>query len=129
MATSTFGWALAFANDPAIHVHPVALDRGQGDDGGDRQVRQGKPSSGMSKYLGFLGCEYNSVVETVTDEEDGQGWTAFGFINAGAVLSVRIAVATDVVTPIQLVFVGTAAAMDFGAMAKANKECTEQIYH
>ena len=43
VATSTFGWALAFANDPAIHLHPVALDRGQGDDRGDRQVRQGKP--------------------------------------------------------------------------------------
>lgn len=69
---------------------------------------------------------YNSVVETITDEEDGQGWTAYGFINAGAILALRSGLGA---TGVGLVFVGTAGAMDVGAMAKANQECTGEIYH
>lgn len=83
-----------------------------------------KPSSAVSKYVAFLGCEYNSVVATITDEEDGQGWTAYGFINAGAILAIRAKAANL----IGLTFVATAGAMDVGALAKANNECTAQIY-
>ncbi len=94
--------------------------------GPPQQYRPAKQPSKLSNYVAFLGCEYNSVVETITDEEDGQGWTAYGFINAGAIISLRSGIGA---TPVGLVFVATAGAMDVGAMAKANKECTEQIYH
>ncbi|MGO8983864.1 MAG: hypothetical protein ACLQFM_03675, partial [Terriglobales bacterium] len=94
--------------------------------GPPQQYRPAKQPSKLSNYAAFLGCEYNSVVETITDEEDGQGWTAYGFINAGAIISLRSGIGA---TPVGLVFVATAGAMDVGAMAKANRECTEQIYH
>jgi hypothetical protein len=62
---------------------------------------------------------------TITDEEDGQGPTAYGFINAGAVASIKY----KVFNPIGLTFVATAAIMDTSAMINANIECTEQVYH
>ncbi len=94
--------------------------------GPPKQWTPAKQPSALSNYVAFLGCEYNSVVETITDEEDGQGWTAYGFINAGAILALRSGAGA---TGVGLVFVGTAGAMDVGAMAKANQECTGQIYH
>lgn len=66
------------------------------------------------------------MVETITEEEDGQGWTVYGFINAGAIASLRSGIGA---TPVGLVFVATAGAMDVGAMAKANRECSEEVYH
>jgi hypothetical protein len=84
-----------------------------------------KPQSPLAKYGAFLGCYYNSVIETVTDEEDGQGPTAYGFINAGAIASIKY----KVFNPIGLTFVATAAIMDTSAMVKANIDCTEQVYH
>jgi len=69
-----------------------------------------------------LGCYYNSVIQTVTDEEDGKSWTAYGFMNAGAALSVKL----KAFNPIGLTFVATAALMDTGAMVKANVDCTKQ---
>jgi RHS repeat-associated protein len=77
-----------------------------------------------SKYGAFLGCMYNSVVETVTDLEDGRAVTAYGFINTGAIWAIQ----TWQANVIGLTFVATAGAMDVGAMAKANNECTKQIY-
>lgn len=94
--------------------------------GPPKQWTPAKQPSALSNYTAFLGCEYNSVVETITDEEDGQGWTAYGFINAGAILALRSGAGA---TGVGLVFVATAGAMDVGAMAKANQECTAQIYH
>lgn len=94
--------------------------------GPPKQWTPAKQPSALSNYVAFLGCEYNSVVETITDEEDGQGWTAYGFINAGAILALRSGAGA---TGVGLVFVATAGVMDVGAMAKANQECTGQIYH
>jgi hypothetical protein len=62
----------------------------------------------------------------ITDEEDGEGWTAYGFINAGAILAIR---SGAVFTPVGGTFVVTAGLMDLSAMVKANQECTEAIYH
>lgn len=73
-----------------------------------------------------LGTKVSEEEFAITDEEDGQGWTAYGFINAGAILALRSGAGA---TGVGLVFVGTAGAMDVGAMAKANQECTGQIYH
>jgi hypothetical protein len=83
------------------------------------------PSSPFSKYIAFLGCEVNSVTETITDEENDPTKTAYGFMNAGALLAIRFKQANV----IGITFVATAGAMDVGAMAKANMECTDQIYH
>jgi hypothetical protein len=50
-----------------------------------------KPTKGQSpatKYAAFLGCYYNSFIETITDLEDGKGPIAYGFINSGAAASV-----------------------------------------
>ena len=94
----------------------------------DSPPQQWKPArqpSALSKYLAFLGCEGVSVSRTITDQEDGQGWTAYGFINAGAILAIRYKQANL----IGLTFVATAGAMDLGAMVKANQECTALIYH
>lgn len=65
------------------------------------------------------------MVETITDEEDDGRKTAYGFINAGALWAIRFKQANW----IGITFVATAGAMDLGAMAKANLECTDQIYH
>jgi RHS repeat-associated protein len=93
--------------------------------GPPQQYTPAKQPSQTSKYFAFLGCEYNSVVETITDEEDNGRKTAYGFINAGALWSIR----TWQTNWIGITFVATAGAMDVGAMAKANIECTDQIYH
>lgn len=84
--------------------------------------RPAKSQSSLEKYGAFLGCYYNSVVETITDEEDGQGPTAYGFINAGAIASVKY----KVFNLVGLTFVATAAIMDTSATIKANIECTER---
>ena len=47
-------------------------------------------------------------------------------MNTGAILAIR---SRAVFTPVGYTFVAAAGLMDLGAMAKANKECTEQIYH
>jgi hypothetical protein len=62
---------------------------------------------------------------TITNQEDGRGWTAYGFINTAAVLAVKY----KQYNLIGLTAVATAGAMDLGAMVKANKECTALIYH
>ena len=82
------------------------------------------PWSALSKYVAFLGCEVNSVMETITNEEDDGGKTAYGFINAGAIWSVR----TWQANWIGITFVAAAGAMDVSAAAKANAECTREIY-
>jgi hypothetical protein len=85
-----------------------------------------KQPSALSKYVAFLGCYGVSVSRTITDEEDGQGWTAYGFINAGAILAIR---SGAVFTPVGYTFVATAGLMDLSAGVKANQECTAAIYH
>lgn len=85
-----------------------------------------KQPSALSKYVAFLGCYGVSVSRTITDEEDGQGGTAYGFINAGAILAIR---SGAVFTPVGYTFVATAGLMDLSAGVKANQECTAAIYH
>jgi len=82
----------------------------------------------VATYLTFLHCENLSIMETITDEEDGVGPTAYGFINAGALASLRGAINTGKASPAGLVFAATAGLMDLGAIAKANSVCTQAIY-
>jgi len=83
-----------------------------------------KHFSAFANYAGFLGCELNSFVATVTDQEYEGKATAFGFINAGALAAIRFRQANI----IGITFVATAGAMDVGAMAKANQACTPMFY-
>jgi RHS repeat-associated protein len=78
----------------------------------------------VANYLGFLSCENASIFETISDQEDGQGWTAYGFINAGAAWAVK----TKQGNLVGLTFVATAAVMDISAVAKANSDCTKIFY-
>ena len=83
-----------------------------------------KHFSAFANYAGFLGCELNSALATVTDQEYEGNATAFGFINAGALAAIRFRQANV----IGITFVATAGAMDIGVMAKANRECTPLFY-
>jgi RHS repeat-associated protein len=94
--------------------------------GPPQQWHPAKQPSALSKYVAFLGCYWVSVSRTITEEEDGQGWTAYGFINAGAILAIR---SGAVFTPVGYTFVATAGLMDLSAGVKANQECTAAIYH
>ena len=94
--------------------------------GPPKQWRPAKQPSATSNYVAFLGCYGASVMHTISDEEDGQGWTAYGFINAGAILAIR---SGAVFTPVGGTFVVTAGLMDLAAGVKANQECTAAIYH
>ncbi len=85
-------------------------------------VQTPTPPVKKPSYSAFLGCYYNSVIQTITDEEDGRGWTAYGFMNAGAALAIKL----KAYNPIGLIFAGSAALMDTGAMVKANVDCTKQ---
>ena len=78
----------------------------------------------VSKYLTFLQCENLSIMETITEEEDGQGPIAYGFINAGALAAIKYKQGNL----IGLTFVATASIMDLGAIAKANATCTNVVY-
>jgi RHS repeat-associated protein len=78
----------------------------------------------FKKYVAFLGCENATFWRTVTDEEDDGKRTAFGVINALAIAAIR----TRQANWGGVIAVGTAGAMDLGAMANANKVCTEAIY-
>ncbi len=80
------------------------------------------PQLKKPSYSAFAGCFYNSVVHTITDEEDGRSWTAYGFMNTGAALAIKL----NAFNPIGLTFVASAALMDAGAMVKANVDCTKQ---
>jgi hypothetical protein len=83
-----------------------------------------KKTGKVATYLSFLGCENLSIMETITDEEDGKGPIAYGFINAGAAAAIKY----KQFNPIGLTFVATAAIMDLSAVAKANSVCTKAIY-
>jgi RHS repeat-associated protein len=88
--------------------------------GGGRGAPQTRAKQGS--YPVFFGCYYNSVIETVTDEEDGRSWTAYGFMNSGALLAIKL----KAYNPIGLTFVASASLMDIGAMVKANMNCTKK---
>lgn len=83
-----------------------------------------KPMGPVAKYLTFLQCENLSIMETITEEEDGQGPIAYGFINAGALAAIKYKQGNL----IGLTFVATASIMDLGAVAKANATCTNVVY-
>jgi hypothetical protein len=85
-------------------------------------VQAPQPPTKNPSYSAFLGCYYNSLIETVTDEEDGKTWTAYGFMNVGAALSLKL----GAYNPIGLTFVASAALMDTGAMVKANVDCSKK---
>ncbi len=85
-------------------------------------VQTPKPPVKKPSYSAFLGCYYNSVIQTITSEEDGRGQTAYGFMNAGAAWAIK----REAYNPIGLTFVASAALMDTGAMVKANVDCTKQ---
>jgi len=78
----------------------------------------------VTNYLTYLACENTSIMETISEEEDGQGWTAYGFVNVGAAWAVK----TKQGNLIGLTLVATAAVMDISAVAKANAECTNIVY-
>jgi RHS repeat-associated protein len=83
-----------------------------------------KPMGPVATYLTFLQCENLSIMETITDEEDGNGPIAYGFINAGAAAAIKYKQGNL----IGLTFVATASIMDLGAVANANSVCTQAIY-
>jgi hypothetical protein len=70
------------------------------------------------------GAVTGRVVETITDQEDAQAWTFYGFMNAAAAASIKF----KAYNPIRLTFVTGASVVDLAAEARANQECTEQIY-
>jgi hypothetical protein len=93
-------------------------------------IKAPQPPTKEPSYSAFLGCYFNSVIETITDEEDGQsaktnprGWTAYGFMNAGAALAIKL----KAYNPIGLTFVASAALMDTGALVKANVDCSKKL--
>src|ERR1035437_4133150 len=83
-----------------------------------------KPMGPVATYRTFLQCENLSIMETITEEEDGVGPIAYGFINAGALAALRDAINVGKASPAGLVFAATAGLMDLGAIAKANSVCT-----
>jgi len=115
-----------------VDLGPIFTDTGAANNGPTATIgppqewHPAKQPSALSKYVAFLGCYGVSVSRTITDEEDGQGWTAYGFINAGAILAIR---SGAVFTPVGYTFVATAGLMDLSAGVKANQECTAAIYH
>jgi len=114
---------------PNVNPDPPSIAANNGPTatiGPPKQWKPAKQPSALSNYVAFLGCYGASVMHTISDEEDGQGWTAYGFINAGAILAIK---SGAVFTPVGYTFVATAGLMDLAAGVKANQECTAAIYH
>jgi RHS repeat-associated protein len=81
------------------------------------------PQSPLAKYVAFLGCYYNSTIEQITDEEDGQSPIYFGVIDSLALVALKGGLG-----PWGIVPVAGAALSHIGVGVKANIECTESVY-
>ncbi len=78
----------------------------------------------VSQYLGYLGCYYNSFDAQITEGEDGQSITFFGFVNGA-----MIAGGTGRLGwPLGLAALGVGAAVDIPTGIQANRDCTTLIY-
>jgi hypothetical protein len=89
---------------------------------GHSASRQPQPKYSKS-YLAFLACHYNSSIEQITEEEDGQAPAYFAVIDSLAVIG-----ATGRLGPWGVVPVAGAALSHIGVGVKANIECTESVY-
>jgi RHS repeat-associated protein len=78
----------------------------------------------VTNYLTFLGCEYNSSVEQLTDEEDAQAPVALTLVVTAVVGAIRGKLAP------WLGFTGaiTGGVYVINMAATANKECTQLVY-
>lgn len=81
-------------------------------------------SSALSKYGAFVGCEINSDIEQITDEEDGREPTAL------TVLAIAVAGTLKGRFPgwIGVTATVTGGAYLIGIAENSNRECTNLIY-
>jgi len=106
---------------------PAVVGGGSGRRGpapNNQQYTPYHPPSKLLKYVTFLGCEFNSDIEQLTDEEDAQAPVALTVLTAGAVGTIAGKFPG---------WVGITAAITGGAYViniagNSNKECTESVY-
>jgi len=106
---------------------PAVVGGGSGRRGpapNNQQYTPYHPPSKLLKYVTFLGCEFNSDIEQLTDEEDAQAPVALTVLTTGAVGTIAGKFPG---------WVGITAAITGGAYViniagNSNKECTESVY-
>lgn len=86
-------------------------------------VQSTTPKYPLADYGAFLGCYYNSTIEQITDQEDGQSPIYFGAIDSLALASLKGALG-----PWGIVPVAGAALSHIGVGVRTNIECTESVY-
>lgn len=82
----------------------------------------------LQNYLTFLGCEGAVAMNLITEEEDKGSKTAFGMINAWAIIAARNAIQTGKANWAGVTAVATAGAMNVAVMLRANQICTAAVY-
>jgi len=80
----------------------------------------------LLKYVTFLGCEFNSDIEQLTDEEDAQTPTQIPIVFS-AIATVG-GLTGKVPGWAGITGVVTGSIYTIGIAAKSNQECTESVY-
>ena len=85
-----------------------------------------KPPNKILQYVTFLGCEFNSDIEQLTDEEDAQHPTqipiVFSAIATVGGLTGKVPGWSGITGAV------TGSIYTIGIAAKSNQECTESVY-